>query len=774
MKNYYYLIVMLLLASFVTTAKVHASEVTIKVDNPSYVKITTRTGEVVSITKTEETFNLEGEPLLIESADPALYELVEVKQDGTSRGINRGQCRVGISGIVEITTRSLAGPVNKRVAFGVTDPSHIIVKNGEEVLTITKGVALEIPQGAVLTIQAASEEFSIESVKADGKPIEGVGGIYSVTVNDDVTITIVSKKVLPMLTFDIDYPGRVKVLNADENDTEIDISSGTALVEKGTALTILPSDSKYTIKSVTVGEKELTDHGGYHTGVTGDMTFVIKTSSTVPAVKFDVDHPENVTVTREGTTDALDLSKIYELEKGTQLVIKAANDEVRIASVLIDGFKLTPLADGSYKTAITDDVTLIIKTKGILPILTFNVDAPERIKVMKGAEELNFSEVIELPEGTEITIEPAADNFSIVSVQAGEKALTAGEDNKYHVTVSGDMEFTIKTSATLTLHIATTDGGTVTVFRGETELKEGDKVQTGDELTFKNTFNVGYAFLAYYVNGKECKGPAYTVTGSVDITVSGMFKTVPENHAMVIFDVEDPLVSIYDESVHVDPSQPYEIEKGHTLSIYVYSTGVRITLCEMNGVAVPADENDPNSYHIIINDNATIKVRTEQLVLVRCDLTNDAALNRVGDVYIKVNGVEVHNTLARVNDELELVPRPEAGYELEYYFRNYNEDDRFTGNIYKVRQEDFDNESHFIVIKGAFKKVSAIDNVETGQSYYDAAAKNILSAGGKTEVYTISGETVISTMETVIPVSDLAKGVYIVKAQDRIFKLIKE
>ena len=78
----------------------------------------------------------------------------------------------------------------------------------------------------------------------------------------------------------------------------------------------------------------------------------------------------------------LDVAKTYEMEKNTQIVIEAASDEVRIASVIANGMKLTPLGNGTYMTSVAMDMVIEVKTKGNLPTLDFKVDAPERINVL--------------------------------------------------------------------------------------------------------------------------------------------------------------------------------------------------------------------------------------------------------------------------------------------------------------------------------------------------------------------------------------------------------
>lgn len=777
-KNYFLIALLALVNIFSATAKTESPcTVAIHIDDASHVKITTMAGHGDELDLSQTTFELSSDdsPLQIEPASES-FEIISVKSGDTVLSPSGdGKYRLGITAGLNLTITTKALSNNKTVTFSVTDPAHIVVKDGENVLNISTPV--QVAAGTTLTIMAA-DGYAIEGMMADGRPIGDTEGIYNVRVDNDMLVEIKSKVALPVITFDIDFPERVTVINGND-DSQIDLSSSTVMLEKGTPLTIQASGDKYTIKSVIIDGQEKTPSGdgAYHTGVTGNMSIVIRTASIVPTVKFEVDKPENVIVKIQGQENPLDISVVHELEKGTQLVIEAASDLVRIASVTINNFNLPPAADGKYHTSVSSDLTIVIKTKGILPVLTFHVDAPERIKVLKGTQELDFNNMIELAEGTEITVEPAADNFSITSVKAGETVLSPGTDKKYHIAVTGDMEFEVLTSATLALHITQAEGGTVSVFRGDTQLHEGDKVQTGDELTFKNTFDKGYAFLAYIVNGQECKSP-YIVTGSADITVTGKFKTVPADHAIVIFDLDTPLINVVIGTTRIDnPAEPYEVEKGEEVKIYVYTLGLMIRSCTLNDVMVAPDEDDPNSYHIMIEENATIKVTTEQLVSITGDKTTDEGYNDIGEVFIKYKDEVARSFLVAVGETVELVPQPEPGYKLDYYFRNYVDEDRLPENAttYTITEEDRDGLG-LVVIKGKFivDTEHAIKNVNSLECYYDAENMKIKTTGGETQVYNLSGKIVILSSQADIDVSNLAKGVYIVKAQNNVFKLVKK
>lgn len=790
MKRNYILIVVWLLANlFAGSAQTKEAlsakglcQVTITVDKASHVKAVTAAGNgtVLSLTDGENSLTLDDSenPLQIEPADGA--SIVSVVQNGSKKQPSGdGKYRLGISDgmTLEITTRSLS--IDPAVTFSVDNPLHIVVKaDGISVPDISSPVTFA--KGTLLTITAAAG-YGIKTLSASNVPtVPLIDGAYTLTINADVTIYVTTQAVDPVVTFDIDYPARVTVLNM-ETRQPVDISSSEVSVPAGTVLEILAAGADYTIKSLTVNGVEKQPSGGsgiYHVGISANTTIAIRTSSVIPSVRFVVDNPENVKVHLLDSDVALDLSRTHEFEKNTQIVIEPASNEIRIASVVANGFKLTPLKDGTYMTSVSTDMTIEIKTKGLLPELTFYVDTPERIRVLNGSEALDISNPVEVPEGTQITIEPASDNFLIRSVVANGNTLTVDADRKYRVTVSGDMEFTVETAAHLTLHIVQPDGGTVSVFREDRELHEGDRVMTGEVLLFKNVADEGYVFLSYLVKGEECID-TYTVSGSEDITVSADFRAIREGYALITFDMDKLAtelinVSVYEDSLwtKIDPTQLCEIKKGSKIQIYIFTVSVFISSCTMNGVEMTPEEGKENkSYEGTIEDNAVIKIRTEQRVNVVGSITFEPVTQaEMGRTYIKYNGETETSLIVPIGATVEIVAVPAQGYELDYLYLSVPEN-RIEGMTYTIENGD----REILLFKGAFKKSgSGINQVNTLQSHYDAESMQIVTTGGITQVYSLSGERVIESAGTNISVSALRSGMYIVKTQDGVFKIVKK
>ena len=793
MKKNYLLIVLLLVANIFSASakieKIFSTEalcnVTIEVDNASNVSAATRAGRGTQLTLTNGVNNLElnnssENPLQIKAVEGAEIVSCLINGEKVNPG-GDGSIRVAITEGLNIVLTTKTHGANPMVTFSVIDPSHIIVKANDVVIEDISSPK-EFAKGTELTI-APTTGYEIKNVATTQRPeIPPVNGVYTIRVDQEMTIYVTTEPAKPVVTFEIDFPERISVVNQSTHEA-IDISSLKLSMPKGTVLEIQASNENYSITSFKVDGTDKAPATGskiYYVGVETNTTVTIETSSTTPSVKFIVDNPENVKVHKMDSEEMLDVTKTYEMEKNTQLVIEPANDEVRIASVTVNGVTLTPLGNGNYMTAVTTNLTIEVKTKEVLPVLTFKVDASERIKVLSGTDILDISEAVELPIGTEITIEPSAGNFIIKSAMADGKTLTAS-DNKYLVTITGDMQFDIKTAASLTLHIIQPDeGGTISVFRDGKELQEGDKIITNEKLSFKNEPEASYFFEYYLVNNKVCSD-TYVVSGSDDINVGAIFRTIREGYVEVTFDLDEGARSLLtivnidgSEKTRLDPSKPCEIKKESQIQVFMITQNTKITSCTMNGVERTPDGDegiDARSYTMTVEDDAVIAVRTSKLVQVGGDITYGEDYNPIGRIRLRHEGKIYDDVYIPVGTTVEVIVEPVTGYMLDFCYLSYDEANKLDGTTYTVENTDKD----IIIIKGAFKKIpDGIESISSMQSHYDAQSMQIITTGGNTKVYAVSGKKVLESDETSISVSTLESGIYVVKTREGVFKLVKK
>ena len=793
MKKNYLLIVLLLVANIFSASakieKIFSTEalcnVTIEVDNASNVSAATRAGRGTQLTLTNGVNNLElnnssENPLQIKAVEGAEIVSCLINGEKVNPG-GDGSIRVAITEGLNIVLTTKTHGANPMVTFSVIDPSHIIVKANDVVIEDISSPK-EFAKGTELTI-APTTGFEIKNVATTQRPeLPSVNGVYTIRVDQEMTIYVTTEPAKPVVTFEIDFPERISVVNQSTHKA-IDISSLKLSMPKGTVLEFQASNENYSITSFKVDGTDKAPAIGsktYYVGVEANTIVTIETSSTTPSVKFIVDNPENVKVHKMDSEEMLDVTKTYEMEKNTQLVIEPANDEVRIASVTVNGVTLTPLGNGNYMTAVTTNLTIEVKTKEVLPVLTFKVDASERIKVLSGTDILDISEAVELPIGTEITIEPSAGNFIIKSAMADGKTLTAS-DNKYLVTITGDMQFDIKTAASLTLHIIQPDeGGTISVFRDGKELQEGDKIITNEKLSFKNEPEASYFFEYYLVNNKVCSD-TYVVSGSDDINVGAIFRTIREGYVEVTFDLDEGARSLLtivnidgSEKTRLDPSKPCEIKKESQIQVFMITQNTKITSCTMNGVERTPDGDegiDARSYTMTVEDDAVIAVRTSKLVQVGGDITYGEDYNPIGRIRLRHEGKIYDDVYIPVGTTVEVIVEPVTGYMLDFCYLSYDEANKLDGTTYTVENTDKD----IIIIKGAFKKIpDGIESISSMQSHYDAQSMQIITTGGNTKVYAVSGKKVLESDETSISVSTLESGIYVVKTREGVFKLVKK
>lgn len=194
----------------------------------------------------------------------------------------------------------------------------------------------------------------------------------------------------------------------------------------------------------------------------------------------------------------------------------------------------------------------------------------------------------------------------------------------------------------------------------------------------------------------------------------------------------------------------------------------------MNGVERTPDGDegiDARSYTMTVEDDAVIAVRTSKLVQVGGDITYGEDYNPIGRIRLRHEGKIYDDVYIPVGTTVEVIVEPVTGYMLDFCYLSYDEANKLDGTTYTVENTDKD----IIIIKGAFKKIpDGIESISSMQSHYDAQSMQIITTGGNTKVYAVSGKKVLESDETSISVSTLESGIYIVKTREGVFKLVKK
>lgn len=719
---------------------------------------------------------------------------VEVSSGGNY--INVSDLKAGYKVTIQTEKVVMADPVVTFTAVsGTADNLRFTDEQGQP-LTLDENGKCSVRKNAKVNVEGLNG-WSITKVDVD--PIALVtneNGVYTLVILQDLQAWVYMEKVAAVATFDVDYPGRVAMKYSDTQEA-IDITSGRALVKYGKPLSITSADAtKYEVTAVTMNGMELTKRGdAFNTGISQGVetaAFVIRTSSTVPGVRFAVNYPDYVTATVVGTDEVLDLTKTYELEEGTTLAFRPANDQVRITSLTVNGSVMPDLGDGTYRVYIDQDALIEINAKTVQPYLAFQVDAPERVRVYVDADIIDLStlaEPLEVTKGATLTIEAAADNFDILSVTSNGTALNKSGDGKYHTVAMQDLAIDIKTQATLTLNIAQpAEGGTLAVWRNGTELANGAQVKTGDVLTLTHTVEDGYLFLYYTLDGAELDGATYVVEGSTDFTLGVNIRKVADGCAVVRFDIPTFLINISEYQANekwvrnLSRNEVYEVPVGNLIRLRINSVGIYFAYCTVNGVDATPDpdptlEEEGKAFLVEVDGNMLIKADIEKRVSVYGETTWSNKVEEdyrsYGKVNLKYNGEEGYKFIVPLGGTVELVAYPEEGYLFDYFCTDRDLMQQYFDNKYTVTQADIDAE-RTVIFWGKFSAdPNSIRSIETSQSFYDASTATLFTTGGRTTVYSLSGEEVLTADDRCISLGGLPHGTYLVKTQDGVLKVMK-
>lgn len=772
---------MALLLVSLTTA---SAAITINVDKASNVKATVQVYTDIALVDGENVFpdyGPDSSPLSIEPANGA--EIVSVTMNGNEvTPAYGGVYRMGIEDgmVVNITTSnsSQGGEAKPKVTFHIDNPYQIQVTAGGRTIDVSQPAELE--QGTEIKVQATMG-FTIQSLSWSlmGSP-SYENGVYTMNVSSDMEVWVYMQTV--PVTFDVDFANRVTVEDSYSMKA-INITNSPVYLSTGTSLAVYSSGEKYTVESVEVNGNNINGRYGYfYCGVAEESTVKIRTSSSVPAVNFNVDDPSRVKVHLEGSDELIDVTKTHEFENGAQLVIEPASDEVRIESVSVSGLVFSPMPDGSYSISVTSDMTVDIKTKSIQPYLTFNVDEPRRITVLADGQPLDIlaGESVEVAKGASISVKAAADNFSIVSLSVDGNAVEPA-DGVYTFVAQADATVDVKTKASLKLYIDDNiAGGSVVVKRGEETLKSGDIVADGDVLLLEAQANDDYVFEYFTLNGVETESKV-TVGGADDITIGASFRKIQEGYALITWNINSSLVNIdqydaegsYISSIY-DTTEPVELKKGNILKFSMWSPSRRFKTCTVNGAEMAVDEN--GAHWFTITENASVYVEVESLINVSTYDTRNEEHEKIGNVVVVYEGEEYpFGTYIPVGATVTFVAKPEPGYKLDYLYFVETPDTPMDGT-YTATQEDIDA-GKYIIVQGKFSvdETTGIGAVRNSNGVNFDAQSGILSVadGSAVRVYTTGGRLVQSGANGKVTVSSLPAGIYLVQSAGQTFKFVK-
>lgn len=580
---------LLLLVSFVKAG----ASITINVDKASNVKATVQMYTDVELVDGENVFDYDASssPLSIEPANGA--EIVSVTMNGTS--VNPGYGGVYRMGIEDgmvvniITSGGGQGDETKSmVSFNVDIPSRVKVhlEGSDDLLDVAK--TYEFENGDQIIIEPSSDEVRIESVSVSGLVfLPMADGSYSISVTSDMTIDIKTKSIQPYLTFNVDEPKRIVVM---EDGKTVDIlGSGPIEVRKGASISVKAAADNFSIVRLSVD-------GSTIEPVEGVYTFVVEADATVDVVttanlKLYIDDKiiGGIVVVKRGEET---LKSGDSVADGDVLQLEAQEND----GYVFEYFTLNGVETQSYVTVGgADDIVIgasFRKIKDGYALIKWNINSSLVDISQYDSEGIYISSVSDTSEPVEFK-KGSVLKFSIWGSSRRIKTSTVN-GNDMAVDENGDRWFTVTENATVCIeverliNVSTYDtrdeeykkiGNVVVVYEGK-EYPYGTYIPVGATVTFVAKPEPGYKLdYLYFIETPDIPmDGTYTATQEdIDaekyIIVQGKFIV---DNGTGIGNVENPSGLSYDIEGGV-----LSVASGS--SIQVYTTGGHLVRSGING-----------------------------------------------------------------------------------------------------------------------------------------------------------------------------------------------
>ena len=450
---------------------------------------------------------------------------------------------------LSITGNTTVEPVFTKQMVGITAALAAGSKAGTIAMT-TGGAAVpadgKVPYGTTVTVTVTPENASdmVESWIANNVVRSQMTADADAPLSCDVTVTEDTNVVVGL----IDKPKYKVTISATGNGTANIGGASEVMVGRGDSITATAAannGSNY-LKNWLVNNTETPKNGDTLTvgPIRQETTIVAVFDELVRQKVMFVNVTEmkgsasTVAITADGNTitpgaTANDAALIV---GNSKVVFTAAvpADEM-VGEWTINGVK----QDNLSGTLTIDDLRVDTRvTVKFVPYVGYDIPT--------GSTGYEVTNVIRTPDDTKPETEIRADGTVEFVVQAsdagksiseielndcGDVTTTPQADGSIKVTVKNVKENIELTNVTVVssipLRVTTPSNGTITVKKGSTVLKNGDKVMEADELTITATPNSNYALDTLTVTGAE-KQPngAYKVkTGVTEVTVAATFKS---------------------------------------------------------------------------------------------------------------------------------------------------------------------------------------------------------------------------------------------------------
>lgn len=582
--------------------------------------------------------------------------------------------------------------VKAEVKLKGADPAKHIVT----ILGITKGsikvydeagniVAhnTSVPAGTRLRVDVTADAgYELDCIKVNGEAIEG----NTFIVEGDCTISVVIKEKITTGKCKVEYSmegqGSLRIKNGDA-----DVASGDE-VEKGTTLACqISAADGYKLKILTVNDVETQPDadGKFTVEVTGAV--VIKTVFEKVPSEFTVtvEPVENVSVT-------LSAENIGEIESGATV---AEGTIVTVTATPADGYEIEvisvndmPIQGSTFTVRGQCRVRVEVRQKETPPAM-YAVAVRTQPNVTVTLTDTDGNEITSgalLPEGTAVKVSAiAAEGYELKGIYLNGEPMVG---DTFTVSELSEIYAVVKAVAPthFIVNISASVGGSVTMTVDGTDVRSGEKMESGKTLVITCNAADGYMLDGIVINSLNFPLPAedrIETTVDSDMEVEVAFR-VPKNvyFSVRVLPTDHVTVRItdYKEPPLVDRGA---LQEGSIVTV----TPIPDEGYEVEGIFVNDQQLHGDSFTVRRDSKIEVKVRkiegeTPEVAkyAVKVAERENVAVRLTDD-----SGNEIASgTLLPVGTLVTVTATPAAGYELEGIYLNNK---KLDGNTFTVSGE---------------------------------------------------------------------------------------
>ena len=401
--------------------------------------------------------------------------------------------------------------------------------------------------------------------------------------------------------------------------------------------------------------------------------------------------------------------------------------------------------DADYTFTVTEGMKLTANFELNTYAVTIEQPANGTIQVFNGTTEITNG--CSVTHGATLRVTAAADTgYSLDNITANEEKLTT-LDQAIIINSATTITAVFKKN-TYIVTITQPANGTLKMQNGDIEIKSGDAVEYGTELTVTITPDYGYSAVEIKANGTTIAGDKYTITDATTFEAV----LIPAVYSFTIDQSSNGTLQVVygNQLINSGASIPYQGE------VFIFATpaeGYRLSEMAINSVS-----KTEQLVHVMIEGNTAVSALFEKIPPADYTLKINTAAHGKVEVYDLSNNLIPDGTSLTDGSQLKIKAIPDDGYELDYYIL----DNKM--NVTAVF-------SVVVPTKISGLKASSLMNIypNPGANIVNVELSDELRAK-QLVVTDMTGKAVmiepVTQQRMKLDVSKLATGVYMIKAAD--------